>query len=154
MHLIKRQILPTFQQYLTSMPEWYLFESSFLPIKEIVTVFLKGSPDYGNKRSRAGGALWLWRGWTQHEWQQAHNDKSKPDSSEPAVPRPRFPFLGTVTHLLYGYVVRWEAMSKGHQSHHLGASVVVLFIQEIMKFLPLNMVRHRSQAQRLCVCVE
>lgn len=27
-----------------------------------------------------------------HEWQQAHNDKSKPDSSDPAVPRPCFLF--------------------------------------------------------------
>lgn len=154
MHLIKRQILPTFQQYLTSMPEWYLFESSFLPIKEIVTVFLKGSPDYGNKRSRAGGALWLWRGWTQHEWQHRTMISRSPTAQSQQFPDHVFPFLGTVTHLLYGYVVRWEAMSEGHQSHHLGASVVVLFIQEIMKFLPLNMVRHRSQAQRLCVCVE
>lgn len=28
----------------------------------------------------------------KHEWQQAHTDKSKPDSSEPAVPRPHFLF--------------------------------------------------------------
>lgn len=77
-----------------------------------------------------------------------------PTAQSQQFPDHVFPFLGTVTHLLYGYVVRWEAMNEGHQSHHLGASVVVLFIQEIMKFLPLNMVRHRSQAQLLCVCVE
>lgn len=65
-----------------------------------------------------------------------------------------FSFLGTVTHLLYGYVVRWEAVSEGHQSHHLGASVVGFFFQEIMSFLPLNMVHHLSQAQFLCVCIK
>lgn len=45
-----------------------------------------------------------------------------------------FSFLGTVTHLLYGYVVRWEAVSEGHQSHHLGASVVGFFLSGNYEF--------------------
>lgn len=55
----------------------------------------------------------------KHERQQARNDESKPDSSEPAVPGHVFSFLATVTHLVYAYVVRWEAVSEGQQNHHL-----------------------------------
>lgn len=92
----------------------------------------------------------------KHEWQQAHNDASKPDSSEPAVPRPSFLFSRNShapTLCLCGQMGGSERGSPKSPSLML---LLLLFfsIQEIMSFLPLNMVHHLSKARLLCVCIK